>query len=555
MGSDNEKQPEGGYDSTRLPPSSSPTYTVRITFHRASNLPVADLSDGSADPFILAQLTTSHKPRHDQDPYLRYRSKTVQKTLEPEWNSSWTVAGIPSSGFKLDARIYDEDPEDHDDRLGKVEYESGKIDDAGFKGVKEQAFKVKKTGADLKAYGMRWICMGFHKDLKLHAELVMSVEVLGKTEEEKDGEKEQKGRNSGKAYTVNGFWWKHYSPMIGRLAGTKGKDSKGAEKYDFEANEIQLQGPVPDELYHRYVDFKPFVSGMFTGTGLRGRLLHKALHHQHERIYNFNRQTEYGEFPDGPGKEMTLKFLDMVHYDQGGRIFTFVITLDGMFRFTETGKEFGIDLLSKHTMHSDVNIYIAWSGEFLIRRLEHPDKSPSDPDQHTHPADPIAGGPPKSAPPKDPAAYEMIIDNDSGTYRPNAKLIPVFKKFLERQFPGMKVTVMNCTDDKLSKIKEDQKRTKGKEGEGMVVGQGSTSSLADGDGGSISSSDEDELEERANMVNEDREGNGGGSNGMMGHLDKGVDAVEKPKETMKGVMGMGKGKEERERAEEKEDQL
>jgi hypothetical protein len=33
-----------------------------------------------------------------------------------------------------------------------------------------------------------------------------------------------------------------------------------------------------------------------------------------------------------------------------------VITLDGMFRFTETGKEFGIDMLSKHTMHSDVNV-------------------------------------------------------------------------------------------------------------------------------------------------------------------------------------------------------
>lgn len=53
---------------------------------------------------------------------------------------------------------------------------------------------------------------------------------------------------------------------------------------------------------------------------------------------------------------MTLQFLDMVHYDTGGRLFTYVITLDGMFRFTETGKEFGIDLLSKHTMHSDVQV-------------------------------------------------------------------------------------------------------------------------------------------------------------------------------------------------------
>ncbi|WWD22155.1 hypothetical protein CI109_106644 [Kwoniella shandongensis] len=561
MGSDNEKQPEGGYDSTRLPPSSSPTYTVRITFHSASNLPVADLSDGLSDPFILAQLTTSHKTRHDKDPYLRYRSKTVQRSLEPRWDSSWVVGGVPSDGFKLEARIYDEDPQDHDDRLGKIEYTSGPLD-SGFKGIREESFKVKRSGVDLKAYAIRWLCVGLHKSQKLHAELVMSVEVLGKTEKDKDND--QKGDEPGKAYTLNGFWFKHYSPMIGRLTGTKGKDSKGAEKYDFEANEIQLRGPVPDELYHRYVDFKPFVSGMFTGTGLRGRILHKALHHQHERIYNFDKKTEYGEFSSNgseeeQGKERALKFLEMVHYDQGGRIFTYVITLDGMFRFTETGKEFGIDLLSKHTMHSDVNIYIAWSGEFLIRRLSRPDKSPSDPEQHTHPAEPVSGGPPKTAPPKDPAAYELIIDNDSGTYRPDAKLIPVLKKFLEKQFPEMKITVMNCTDDKLEKIKEDQKKTKGKEGQGMVIGQGSTSSLgsddADGDGGSISSSDEEDLEERARMVDDDNANAGNGGTGMMGKLDQGVNAVEKPKETIKGALGLGKGKEEREKAEAKEDQL
>lgn len=109
------------------------------------------------------------------------------------------------------------------------------------------------------------------------------------------------------------------------------------------------------------MDFKPFVSGMFTAKGIRGKILNKALHHQHERLYNYDRQTEYGVFPEteegkDPDQEVTKKFLDLVHHDQGARIFTFIITLDGLFRFTETGKEFGIDLLSKHTMHSDVNV-------------------------------------------------------------------------------------------------------------------------------------------------------------------------------------------------------
>ncbi len=135
----------------------------------------------------------------------------------------------------------------------------------------------------------------------------------------------------------------------------------------FQSNEIQLRGPVPNELYHRYVEFKPLIGWMFRRKGIGGWALNKALHHQHERIYNFDTKSKYGRF-NGPGEDMTRQFLDMVHYDQGGRVFTYVITLDGMFRFTETGKEFGIDMLSKHTMHSDVQVSAGRYG-FMVKRL------------------------------------------------------------------------------------------------------------------------------------------------------------------------------------------
>ncbi|WVQ84085.1 hypothetical protein IAT38_006230 [Cryptococcus sp. DSM 104549] len=515
-----DEKPAGGLDRTPLHPSPSPTYTVRITFHSATNLPVADFGSASSDPFILAQARTSQKARHSNDPFLRFRSKTVHKTLEPVWDAPWVIAGVPGDGLNLSVRVYDEDPEDHDDRLGKVEFSTGPIDEK-WAGIQEESFKVKKTGADYRAYALRWMCVAVG-GRKLHARLVMSVEVLGRTKKE-----------VGKPYTINGFWWKHYSPMIGRLAGVKSKDGKGVERYNFQANEIQLIGPVPNELYHRYVDFKPFVKGMFTATGLRGKVLNKALHHQHERIYNFDRQTEFGVFPaaeegEPPGKDVTEKFLELVHFDQGARIFTYVITLDGMFRFTETGKEFGIDLLSKHTMHSDVNIFIAWSGEFLIRRLSNPNKSPDDPSQHTHPTESLPGGPPDAPPPKDPEHYELIIDNDSGTYRPDASLIPVLTKFLKRNLPGLKVRVMACDDEKLIKIKDGQRKAKKKEGDHMVYGQQSVSSLGSG----VSSSDADELEERARAFDDDDEGGVGGQ----GPLAKGVDALQDPKGTLEGVI-------------------
>ncbi|ODN89729.1 C2 domain-containing protein [Cryptococcus wingfieldii CBS 7118] len=519
-----EKQPAGGYDPTPLHPSTSPTYTLRITFHRATNLPIADFGSGSSDPYILAQATTSQRKRHPQDPQLRFRTNTVRKSLEPVWDAPWVLAGVPEDGLNLSVRVYDEDPEDHDDRLGKFEFHTGPLTEK-WEGVRERSFKVKKTGADVRAYALRWACV-LLRDQELHADVIMSVEMLGKTKQE-----------MGKTYTINGFWWKHYSPVIGRLTGIKAKDHEGVERYNFQANEIQLVGPVPNELYMRYVEFKPFVKGMFTASGLRGKVLNKALHHQHERLYNFDRQTEYGVFPDteegkNPGDDVTKKFLDLVHHDQGARIFTYVITLDSLFRFTETGKEFGIDLLSKHTMHADVDIYIAWSGEFFVRRVSDPSKPAFSPEQHTHPTEDLPNGPPNADPPADPANYELIIDNDSGTYRPNKDLIPVFEKFLKRVLPGIKVVVMACDDDKLQEMKSEQRKTKLKEGEHIVYGQTSSSNLADGDGGSISSSDEDDLDARARQMEEEDTSGGAAT----GHLDTVVGALESPKEAVKKLV-------------------
>lgn len=94
--------------------------------------------------------------------------------------------------------------------------------------------------------------------------------------------------------------------MIGRLAGTKdaeeGKNGK-TEKYKcaypgcavdlllanlftaFKRTKCSSLALFPPELYHRYVEFRPFVKGMFTSTSIRGRLLHHALMHQHDRVY------------------------------------------------------------------------------------------------------------------------------------------------------------------------------------------------------------------------------------------------------------------------------
>ncbi|EXJ79120.1 hypothetical protein A1O3_08621 [Capronia epimyces CBS 606.96] len=504
--SDKKKGPAGGFDDTPLP-HAPPGYTLKITFHKAENLPFADLQTLSSDPYVLAVLHTDLPKRHKQDPELTLRTPTIHRNTNPEWNTEWIVANVPKSGFYLKCRLYDEDPSDHDDRLGNAHVVVHQIDD-NWKGLSHQSFKLKKRMGSKRAYTFRGAAALVSKRIKMGGHLIVSVENLGRTQDE----------NGGRAYTLGPLAWsRHFSPMIGRLVGIKdteqGQDGKKTEKYNFQAVQLQLRGPIPAELYHRYVEFKSFVAGMFTAHSLRGRLLNRALHHQHARIYNYDRTTKYGAFQE-PCIDLTKQFLEFVHYDEGGRIFTYVLTLDAQLRFTETGKEFGVDLLSKHTMHSDVSIYIAFSGEFFIRRIRHPQQHKKDknvdPASGTHPPAPdpeaIKNGnndhddgdkeedqsTTQSRPHGEPSDYELIIDNDSGTYRPNAKTLPLLRQFLSQNFPGLKVVTLDCQADeeKMKKLKDEQREHKKQSGQQITYLQNVSMS-------SLSSSDEERLEAQA----------------------------------------------------------
>jgi len=61
---------------------------------------------------------------------------------------------------------------------------------------------------------------------------------------------------------------------------------------------------------------------------------------------------------------------------------------------------------------------------------------------------------------RDPRNFVLIIDNDSGTYRPDSKTLPSLQKYLEQNLPGLKVKAMPCDSEQLKKWKEDQKPKK-----------------------------------------------------------------------------------------------
>ncbi|KAL7792056.1 hypothetical protein V8C37DRAFT_381459 [Trichoderma ceciliae] len=486
------KRPPGGFDKTPLPDAPQ-GYTVRFIFHSASNIPVADFHTASSDPFLVATLKGTQPKRHREDPDLKYRTRTLHRTTEPVWDEEWVVSNVPPSGFTLKCRMYDEDVADKDDRLGNVTINVDSIS-GEWVGIPPpgQEFEAKKRVMSKRAVILKGIASAITHGAHVAPRLRISAQVLGKSE-----------RPFAQMCTLAPTRWiKHNSPMIGRLIGAKvnahesddERDHKAHDhdpkstKYDFQANEIQLQGPVPSILYHRYVEFRPVIGSLFSSTGIRGTILNKALHKQHHRIYNYDSSTEYGNF-EPCSKQASLQLLRMAHFDEGGRVFTYVLTLDGLLRFTETGKEFGIDFLSKHTMHADAEKYIACSGEFFIRRLQHPDSNDSpEPQEKTHPSEPIPGGPPNQPPPPNPAFYQLYIDNESGTYRPDKSVLPDLKAFLQKNFPGLGIVAMNVEDERLQKLKDEQRAIKKREGHIMqVVMNSSTDSF---------SSAESELDER-----------------------------------------------------------
>jgi hypothetical protein len=214
-----DKKPAGGFDTTPIPSRAS-GYTVKFTFHRAENLPMADINSLSSDPYVVSELYTDLPTRHKEDPPLQMRTFTVRKTVNPEWNADWIVANVPASGFRLKCRLYDEDPGDHDDRLGNAHVDVPSLSES-WEGFTEKSFKIKKRMGSKRAYLIQAFATGVRQRHSMTGHLVVSVKVLGKTE-----------RAEGRVYTAGPMWWtKHYSPILGRIVGKKtpGKGSTEAQ--------------------------------------------------------------------------------------------------------------------------------------------------------------------------------------------------------------------------------------------------------------------------------------------------------------------------------------
>lgn len=117
-------------------------------------------------------------------------------------------------------------------------------------------------------------------------------------------------------------------------------------------------------------------------------------------------------------------------------VYTYIISAeDDSLRFSETGAAFFVDFASKHALHANCRPCVRYSGEF-----------------HPRPAGGWAAFSDET-PDKD-VKWEIVIDNNSGTYSPDKTLLPKLKALLEYNFEGVAIYALDREDPELIASRE-----------------------------------------------------------------------------------------------------
>ncbi|KAG8851755.1 hypothetical protein FRB96_009120 [Tulasnella sp. 330] len=123
-------------------------------------------------------------------------------------------------------------------------------------------------------------------------------------------------------------------------------------------------------------------------------------------------------------------------------MYTYIIDNNGAWRFSETGpllKGLVVDFVSKHAVHANSAPSVRYSGEFHWRPVV---------------KDGWAGLKGKDAHKSPKTQWELVIDNNSGTYAPDKALLSNLKALLEHNFPGLRVVALDQADPALKKSRD-----------------------------------------------------------------------------------------------------
>lgn len=186
----------------------------------------------------------------------------------------------------------------------------------------------------------------------------------------------------------------------------------------FKSYHVQVQGMqrimgntwnehATDEVHQRI--FAQNVQGAALRSALRAT--HDALYGASSPLHTFH--AERGCMDDGKD------FMDLLEdgvRDGKRRVYTYVLIDTGLY-FSETGAALGKDVLSKHAVLACVAEKVRCAGTFRFVQMPGTNK------------------------------FKMVIDNDSGTYRPSNESLQLFVLLLRMNFAGLDMVGLDTVRD------------------------------------------------------------------------------------------------------------
>jgi len=157
-----------------------------------------------------------------------------------------------------------------------------------------------------------------------------------------------------------------------------------------------------------------------------GSMLRGALRAEHAMLYRKGLRPNWMRV--GEPRTMTTwistgtEFIQLLdHGMRNGvrRVYTYSLLDSGLF-FSETGVAMSKDVVSKHAVHANAAVQVRFAGTFRF----------------------VSDGEPI-----------CVIDNDSGTYRPDGGDFDLLRRVFDANFPGLRLCCLNVTEDQPEEMK------------------------------------------------------------------------------------------------------
>ncbi|KAJ4471060.1 hypothetical protein C8J55DRAFT_521731 [Lentinula edodes] len=402
-----------------------PCVDVTITFISASGIPKLDVV-GASDPYFVAKL----------DDRVSMVSTVKTKSLAPEWNELWRVKNVPTTS-ELRVEILDKDTDTpHDDYIGKFKTTI----EAGEKEIDIQGPLFRKDRGTFK----------------------LKIETAASTDPAEP------------KYLFNGpiRYSRHFSPLVGKLT-----DLDDARLYStWKMYLIDVPVYFKDVYQHWNVKYKAAQS--IFGSGPTSLAIRAGIHAGHKMLYARSTSNGFGVIqsvddvmrlfeggsldPKGilgseredlsQEEQRQLEVAEEVDATAAPTkespfarrikpaVYTYIISAqDDSLRFSETGAAFFVDFASKHALHADCAEQVRYSGEFHLRPRAKDHSSWCGWQDFN------------DSMPDDSVDWEVVIDNNSGTYAPDKAMLPTLRDLIDCNFPGLDVVALDREDDELKK--------------------------------------------------------------------------------------------------------